>query len=43
MGVQLGYYLFLNCFCPGLVGIHPGDKSTLKNLNILVIGVYPGF
>jgi hypothetical protein len=41
--VHLGFHLFLKCLHPGLVDIHPGDKSTSKGLKLLVIGLYLGF
>jgi hypothetical protein len=33
----------LHGLCPGLVDIHPGDESTLKDLKLLVIGLYLGY
>jgi hypothetical protein len=37
MHVHLGYYFFLNGLCAGLVAINPGDKSTSKDLKLLII------
>jgi hypothetical protein len=34
---------FLRGLCPGSVDIHPEDESTLKDLKLLVIGLYLGF
>jgi hypothetical protein len=43
MYIHLGFHFFLNGHCPGLVDIHQGDKSTSKDLKLLVISLYPGF
>jgi hypothetical protein len=33
----------LNGLCPDLLDIHPGEQSTSKGLQLLVIGRYLGF
>jgi hypothetical protein len=38
MGIHFGYYFFLNGLCLALVDIHLGDKSTLKDPELLIIG-----
>jgi hypothetical protein len=43
MYVHLSFCFFLIGLWPGLVNIHPGAESTLKDLALLVIGFYLGF
>jgi hypothetical protein len=40
MYVQLSFHFSLSRLYPGLVDIHPGDESTLKDLTFFIIGLY---
>jgi hypothetical protein len=43
MYVHLSFHLSLGGQCPGLVGIHAGDKNTLNDFKLIIIGFYFSF
>jgi hypothetical protein len=42
-GFHCGRQILMISFCLDVVGIYPRDESTLKDLKLLVTGLYPSF
>jgi hypothetical protein len=41
--LHLDFHFCLSGQCPGLVDIHPGDESAVKDIRLLIVGSYFSF